>query len=106
MSIEDESTGLKSGFPGPEIPYSVSIPITLGIATSPRIRDDPGLCVGCFQRLKGETKQVPGGGPGHRRGLRQGRADLLRIGPKAEDPAGAEDHPARSGVVSNPQGAL
>src|SRR5881397_609126 len=29
--MEEDSTGLKSGTPGPEMPYSVSMPMTLGI---------------------------------------------------------------------------
>src|SRR5690349_21833745 len=32
MSSEEDSTGLKSPMPGPEMPYSVSMPMTLGMA--------------------------------------------------------------------------
>src|SRR5690349_18380944 len=38
MSIEEDSTGLKSGMPGPEMPYSVSMPMTLGMAITPSRR--------------------------------------------------------------------
>src|SRR5713226_7997386 len=38
MSNEDESTGLNSAMPGPEIPYSVSMPMTLGIAMGGRLQ--------------------------------------------------------------------
>src|SRR5438093_850716 len=38
MSIEDARTGLKSGQPGPEIPYSVSMPTTLGMAMEVRLQ--------------------------------------------------------------------
>ena len=32
MSSEEDNTGLNSGVPGAEIPYSVSMPITFGMA--------------------------------------------------------------------------
>src|SRR6266566_6468681 len=38
MRKEDERTGLNSAMPGPEIPYSVSMPMTLGIAMEGRLQ--------------------------------------------------------------------
>src|SRR5207244_2263238 len=42
------STGLKSPIPGPEMPYSVSMPVTFGIAIGPRASADARTLRGLY----------------------------------------------------------
>src|SRR5919198_3988331 len=72
MSIEEERTGLKSGMPGPEIPYSVSIPMTLGMAIG--LFSFPGRIVSqvstiCLAWRRGTTEAYPVRRVGSRRDL-------------------------------------